>query len=39
MVEKGVELGGGLTWLPSLCQKTVGWGFPLVSQGKEAEWP
>lgn len=28
-----------LTWLPSLCQKTVGWGLPLVSQGKVAVRP
>lgn len=30
---------GGLTWLPSRCQKTVGWGFPLVSQGNVAVRP
>lgn len=28
-----------LTWLPSRCQKTVGWGLPLVSQGKVAVRP
>lgn len=28
-----------LTWLPSRCQKTVGWGFPLVSHGKVAVRP
>lgn len=28
-----------LTWLPSCCQKTVGWGLPLVSQGKVAVRP
>lgn len=33
------EKTGGLTWLPSRCQKTVGWGFPLVSQGNVAVRP
>lgn len=28
-----------LTLLPSRCQKTVGWGFPLVSQGNVAVCP
>lgn len=28
-----------LTWLPSFCQKTAGWGFPLVSHGKVAVRP
>lgn len=28
-----------LTWLPSRCQKTVGWGLPLVSQGNVAVRP
>lgn len=28
-----------LTWLPSFCQKTAGWGFPFVSHGKVAVRP